>query len=147
MASKIARPYTRRHAVGKSASAASPEQLGRVSPIRARRANPLVRFFGALKNLEVLVIVLFGAQVVVYALTVAHEGHLDRIRIQLRSDAQRDVRLGVELTRLQSLDRVEQEARKLGFVNAEYLAYLPPPPPLPKRNRTPLLPQGAAAAY
>ena len=94
-----------------------------------------------------IVAFLFGAQVILYAQTVAYEGHLERARRALQTESEANVRLGAELSSLRALDRIQARASQLGLVSPGVVAYLPPP--APGQAPRPLAPValGAAAAY
>ena len=115
-----------------------------------RRPSLRKRLLGLLQLLGqpvAIVALLFAAQVVLYAVTVAHEGHLERVRRELRAQSEADVHLRADLASLRSLDRVETLARKMGLVSAKELAYLPPLQEIPARHALPIVSLGAAAAY
>ncbi len=106
-----------------------------------------VRLGELVKQPAFIVAFLFGAQVILYAQTVAYEGHLERERRALQTESEANVRLGAELSGLRDLDRIQGLASQMGLVSPGVVAYLPPPAAAaPPRPLSPLS-IGAAAAY
>lgn len=114
---------------------------------KARRARFHQKALAMLRQPGVIAAALFGIQVVLYAATVAHEGYLDRERVQIERESEYNVRLQADLARLQALAGVEQKAQKLGLVSPAFLAYLPPPDKTSPPRPLPPLAIGAAPAY